>query len=73
MAPVSLITSATTASRSVLVEPEKWTCAFCACVPAILDGVEMCGMTMWAGMEKVRAARARACAWFPGGNDKKKY
>jgi hypothetical protein len=32
-----------------------------------LEGVEMEGMTMCAGMEKVRAARARACAWFPGG------
>jgi hypothetical protein len=31
-------------------------------VPEILLGVEMEGMTMWAGMEKVRAARARACA-----------
>jgi hypothetical protein len=32
-----------------------------------LLGVEIEGITMWAGIEKVRAARARACAWFPEG------
>jgi hypothetical protein len=36
-----------------------------ACVPLILLGVEILGITMYEGMPKVRAARARACAWFP--------
>lgn len=34
-------------------------------MPAILDGVEIVGMTMWAGMEKVDAASASAWAWLP--------
>ena len=53
-------TSATTASRSAAVEPEKCRMAPCARVPSILLGVDMDGMTMCAGIEKVRAARARA-------------
>jgi hypothetical protein len=38
--------SATTASRSVLVEPLNMTSAPCERVPAIFDGVLMLGMTM---------------------------
>jgi len=39
--------------------------ASCDRVPAIFEGVDMEGMTMCAGIEKVLAASARACAWFP--------
>lgn len=65
MAPVRAWTSATTASRSTLVDPLNITSAPWDCVPAIFEGVLIRGMMMYAGMPRVEAARARACAWFP--------
>ncbi len=36
---------------------------------AILEGVLIVGIIIVAGMDIVRAARARACAWLPSGGE----
>ena len=59
------MTSPTTASLSSDVLPLNITSAPYPCVAAILEGVEIVGITMYAWTPRVRAARANACAWLP--------